>query len=48
MRDYWVPRTRRELIRELRMVWPRGSFSRMRKGQLYAIFFRMREGAERR
>lgn len=39
---HWVPKTKYELVRALAEIWPddRARFKRMRKKQLYAIWFK--------
>lgn len=41
-RPYWVPRYRFQLIQALKLRWPGGRFDKMNKGQLLAVFHRLR------
>jgi len=42
---YWIPATKRGLIEALSLVYPGDkSFRRMKLAQLYAIFYRVRNG----
>ena len=43
-RDYWIPRTKRQLVETISLVYPNDrSLNGKSKNQLYAIFYKLRE-----
>lgn len=44
MSDFWVPRTKRELVKWLTDHVNGSGFNKLTKKQLYAIYYRVRQG----